>query len=378
MGEITVKTVDNEIDKMRFIKFPWEIYKGDDNWVPPLIYDVRKNLDKRRNPFYKHAKSQLFLALDGKTIVGRIAAVINDNHNLKYKDKTGFTGYFECINSKEVSALLFDAAEEWLKENGMEIMRGPINLSINDEVGLLVDGFDKPPVLLMTYNPVYYVNLFEEYGFTKAKDFYAYIFTQEDAKLNPKSMDKLERVGQIVLKRENIKIRKIVLKNLQAELMKVMKIYNEAWVDNWGSVQMTEDEFKYVASSLKPLVDEDIVYFAEVDGEVVGFSLSLPDFNQIFKKINGRLFPFGALKILTGKKKINFIRVMIMGVIPKYQKKGIEAVFINNTIKTGMKKGYDGAEISWVLEDNIPMVQTAVNLGAKIYKTYRVYDKQIS
>ncbi|MFA7361471.1 MAG: hypothetical protein WC139_10590 [Candidatus Kapaibacterium sp.] len=378
MGEITVKAVDNEIDKMRFIKFPWEIYKGDDNWVPPLIYDVRKNLDKRRNPFYKHAKSKLFLALDGKTIVGRIAAVINDNHNLKYKDKTGFTGYFECINSKEVSALLFDAAEEWLKENGMEIMRGPINLSINDEVGLLVDGFDKPPVLLMTYNPVYYVNLFEEYGFTKAKDFYAYIFTQEDAKLNPKSMDKLERVGQIVLKRENIKIRKIVLKNLQAELMKVMKIYNEAWIDNWGSVQMTEDEFKYVASSLKPLVDEDIVYFAEVDGEVVGFSLSLPDFNQIFKKINGRLFPFGALKILTGKKKINFIRVMIMGVITKYQKKGIEAVFINNTIKTGMKKGYDGAEISWVLEDNIPMVQTAVNLGAKIYKTYRVYDKHIS
>lgn len=378
MGDITIKTVKDEIDKMRFIKFPWEIYKGDDKWVPPLIYDVRKNLDEKKNPFYKHAKSQLFLALDGKTIVGRIAAIINDNHNFKYKDKTGFIGYFECVNSKEVSSLLFEAAKEWLKQNGMNTMRGPINLSINDEVGLLVNGFDKSPVLLMTYNPEYYVNLFENYGFSKAKDFYAYIFTQEDARLNPKSMDKLERVGQIVLKRENIKIRKIVLKNLPDELLKVMKIYNEAWVDNWGSVQMTEDEFRFVASSLKPLVDEDIVYFAEVEGEAVGFSLSLPDFNQIFKKLNGRLFPFGAIKILTGKKKINFIRVMIMGVIPKYQKKGIEAVFINDTIKTGMNKGYDGAEISWVLEDNIPMVQTAVNLGAKIYKTYRVFDKQIS
>ncbi len=378
MGEITIKIVENEIDKMRFIKFPWEIYKGDNNWVPPLIYDVRKNLDKIRNPFYKHAKSCLFLALDGKTIVGRIAAIINDHHNQKYKDKTGFIGYFESINSKEVSRLLFDTAKDWLIENGKDNIRGPINLSINDEVGLLVDGFNKPPVLLMTYNPKYYVELFENYGFIKAKDFYAYLFTQEDARKNPKSMEKLERVGQLVLKRENIKIRKIVLKDLQNELLKVMKIYNEAWIDNWGSVQMTEDEFKYVAASLKPLVDEDIVYFAEVDGEAVGFSLSLPDFNQVFKKINGRLFPFGVFKILTGKKKIDFIRVMIMGVIPKYQKKGIEAVFINDTIKTSMNKGYEGAEISWVLEDNIPMVQTAVNLGAKIYKTYRVYDKKIS
>ncbi|MFA5011130.1 MAG: hypothetical protein WC644_04170 [Ignavibacteria bacterium] len=378
MGEITIKSVDNEIDKMRFIKFPWEIYKGDKNWVPPLIYDVRKNLDTMRNPFYMHAKLKLFLAMDGNTIVGRIAAIINDHHNKKYNDKVGFVGYFECINSKEVSAMLFDAAKEWLLDNLMDTMRGPINLSINDEVGLLINGFDKSPVLLMPYNPEYYIKLFEGYGFIKTKDFFAYIFTQDDAVKNPKSMDKLERVGQIVLKRENIKIRKIVLKNIENELMKVMKIYNEAWVDNWGSVHMTADEFKYVASSLKPLVDEDIVYFAEVEGEPVGFSLSLPDYNQIFKKINGRLFPFGAFKILTGRKKINFIRVMIMGVIPKYQKKGIEAVFINDTIKTGLTKGYEGAEISWVLEDNIPMVQTAVNLGAKIYKTYRVYDKRIS
>jgi len=377
MSELTIKSVDNEVDKMKFIKFPWEIYKGDDKWVPPLIYDVRKNLDKAKNPFYKHAKTQLFLAMNGKTIVGRIAAIINDHHNKKYNDKTGFVGYFECINSKEVSTLLFDTAKEWLKENGMDTMRGPINLSINDEVGLLINGFDKSPVLLMTYNPEYYIKLFEDYGFEKAKDFYAYIFTQQDAKDNPKSMDKLDRISQLVIKRDNIKIRKIVLKNLNDELMKVMKIYNEAWKENWGSVQMTKEEFEYVAASLKPLVDEDIVYFAEVEGEPVGFSLSLPDFNQIFKKINGRLFPFGALKILTGKKKINFIRVVIMGVIPKYQRKGIEAVFINDTIKTGSIKGYDGAEISWVLEDNIPMVQTAVNLGAKIYKTYRVFDKKI-
>ncbi len=377
MSEIIVKAVENEVEKMRFIKFPWEIYKGYDNWVPPLIYDVRKNLDTVKNPFYKHAKIQLFLALDGKTIVGRIAAIVNDNHNKKYNDKVGFFGYFESINSKEVSIALFEAAGNWLKENGMDTIRGPINLSINDEVGLLAEGYDTPPVLLMTYNPPYYEKLITDYGFTKAKELYAYIFGEQHFDSNTKSLEKLQRVSDIVIKRDNIKIRKIVLKNLESELMKVMKVYNSAWIDNWGSVQMTEEEFKFVASSLKPLVDEDIVYFAEVNGEPVGFSLSLPDYNQIFRHINGKLLPFGWYKILTGRKKINAIRVMIMGIVPEYQRKGIEAVFINNTIKIGTSKGYKNAEISWVLEDNVPMVQTAINLGAEKYKTYRIYDKQI-
>ncbi|MEI7485519.1 MAG: hypothetical protein WCK13_12480 [Ignavibacteriota bacterium] len=377
MSDLIIKAVDNDVDKMRFIKFPWEIYKGDDNWVPPIIYDVRKNLDTVKNPFYTHARIKLFLALDGKTIVGRIAAVVNDNHNKKYNDKVGFFGYFECINSKEVSVALFEAAGNWLKENGMDTIRGPINLSVNDEVGLLVDGYDKPAVLLMMYNPRYYEKLILDYGFIQAKEMYAYIFGEDQIKVNPKSIQKLERVAEIVVKRDNIKIRKIVLKDLENELLKVMKVYNSAWIDNWGSVQMTEEEFKFVAASLKPLVDSDIVYFAEVNGEPVGFSLSMPDWNKIFKNLNGKLFPFGIFKILTGRKKIDGIRVMIMGIIPEYQRKGIEAVFINNTIKIGNSKGYKYAEISWILEDNVPMVQTAINLGAEKYKTYRVYDKQI-
>lgn len=377
MSDLIIRAVDNDVDKMRFIKFPWEIYKGDDNWVPPIIYDVRKNLDTVKNPFYKHSKIQLFLALDGKTIVGRIAAIINDNHNNKYNDKVGFFGYFECINSKEVSVALFEAAGNWLKENGMDTMRGPVNLSVNDEIGLLVDAFDKSPVLLTLYNPPYYEKLITDYGFVKAKELYAYLFGEQHFADHQKSLDKLQRVSDIVVKRDNIKIRKIVLKDLENELLKVMKVYNSAWVDNWGSVQMTAEEFKYVAGSLKPLVDEDIVYFAEVNGEPVGFSLSMPDWNQIFKHMNGKIFPFGWYKILTGRKKINAIRVMIMGIVPEYQRKGIEAVFINNTIKIGTSKGYKDAEISWVLEDNVPMVQTAVNLGAEKYKTYRIYDKRI-
>jgi hypothetical protein len=377
MNEIRIITVENEVDKMRFIKFPWEIYRGNPNWVPPLIYDVRKNLDEKKNPFYTHAKIKMFLALDGKTPVGRIAAIVNNHHNEKYNDKVGFFGYFECINSKIVSTALFDAASVWLKEQGMDTMRGPVNLSINDEVGLLVNAFDKPPILLMIYNPEYYIKLITDYGFGKVKTLYAYYLDQDMCNTNKKAMDKLDRVSELVQKREHIKIRKISLKNIESELQKVMEVYNSAWVDNWGSVKMTSDEFKYVAASLKPLVDEDIVYFAEVEGRPVGFSLSMPDYNQIFKSMNGKLFPFGIFKILTGRKKITGIRVIMMGVIPEYQRKGIEAVFIRNTIKIGMSKGYHSADISWVLEDNVPMVQTAVNLGADQYKTYRIFDKKI-
>ena len=288
MSDIRILQIDNEVDKMRFIKFPWTIYRDDPNWVPPIIYDVRKNLDTARNPFYTHAKIQLFLALDGKTPVGRIAAVVNKHHNDKYGDKTGFVGYFECINSKLVSSALFDAAGEWLKEQGMDTMRGPVNLSINDEIGMLTNAFDKPAVLLMTYNPEYYMQLFTDYGFEKVKDVFAYYIDQKMCEENKKAMDKLERVSELVSKRENIRIRKISLKNLESELLKVMEVYNSAWIENWGSVQMTADEFKYVAASLKPLVDEDIVYFAEVDDKPVGFSLSMPDYNKVFKTMNGK------------------------------------------------------------------------------------------
>jgi GNAT superfamily N-acetyltransferase len=377
MNQIRIQEVTNEVEKMRFIKFPWEIYRGNPYWVPPLIYDVRKNLDTKKNPFYTHAKIKLFLALDGNTAVGRIAAVVNDNHNNKYNDKVGFIGYFDCINSSEVSIMLFEAAKEWLKNEGMDTMRGPINLSINDEIGLLINAFDKDPVLLTMYNPEYYIKLFTDYGFQKAKDVYAYFISVNMCDSNPKAMEKLNRVAELVLKKEKIKIRKVVLKNLESELIKIMEVYNKAWFDNWGSVQMTEAEFKYIASSLKPLIDEDIVYFAEVNDRPVGFSLSIPDFNQVFKKLNGKLLPFGIFKILTGKKKIDGIRVVIMGVIPEYQRKGIEAVFIRDTIKIGSSKGYYHAEISWVLEDNAPMVQTAVNLGANQYKTFRIFDVKI-
>lgn len=376
MNEVVINRVTNEVDKMKFIKFPWKIYKNYPNWVPPLIFDVKNNLDSRKNPFYQHSRIELFLAYHGSEIVGRIAGIINDNHNKFHEDKVGFWGYFDCINDNNVSSALFDAVKEFLLSKGMDTMRGPINLSTNDELGLLIDSFDKMPFILTLYNPEYYIKLVEDYGFVKAKDLYAYQVTDNIIN-NKKQMDKLERVSNIVLKRENLSIRKINFSNFNDEVETLLTVYNNAWEKNWGFVPMTKDEFFHVAKMLKTVADPDYVYIAEHKGKPVGFSLTLPDFNLIFKKINGKLFPFGAIKILTGRKKINRIRVFAMGIVREFQKKGTEAVFIRDTILNGIKKGVNECEISWVLEDNIPMVQTAENLGAKRYKTYRLYDKKI-
>jgi hypothetical protein len=377
MSEVVINKVTNEADKLKFIKFPWKIHKGNPNWVPPMIFDVRNTLNTKKNPLYQHSKLELWLAYRGNEIVGRIAAIVNDNHNKFHKDKVGFWGYFECINDKEVSKALFDAAKEFLLENGMDTMRGPINPSTNDEIGLLTNAFDKPAVMLMTYNPEYYISLVEDYGNEKVKDLYAYVVRDSIIK-DEKKMGKLERVSQIVLKRENLNIRKINLQDFDNEVSIIENIYNQAWVKNWGFVPMTDDEFRYLAKNLKAVVDRDFIYIAEFNGKPVAFSLALPDYNQVFIKMNGKLFPFGVFKLLSGRKKINGLRLITLGIIPEYQKKGTEAVFILNTIKEGIAKGFNMAEISWILEDNTPMVATAENLGAEKYKTYRIYDKQIA
>lgn len=377
MKNITVIKADSEFLLNKFIKVPWKIYKGDKNWVPPLIFDVKNNLDTKKNPFYKHSRIQLYLAQkDGGEYIGRIAAIINDNHNKTHNDKVGFFGFFECINDLDVAKALFDEASSFLKENGMDTIRGPVNPSTNDECGLLIEGFELPPVILMLYNPSYYLELIENSGFEKANDLLAFRVDAEEIRKEG-ALAKLERVSEIIKKKENIKIRKFNLKDLDNEVQRVREVYNEAWEKNWGFVPMTEAEFNHIAKSLKLILNPDLTFFAECEGKPIGFSLSLPDFNQVFIKMNGRFFPFGIFKFLANKKKINQIRVMIMGVIPQFQRKGIDAVFVLDTIKNGLNIGIKMAEISWILEDNIPMVQTAEKLNAKLYKRYRIFDKKL-
>lgn len=362
---------------MTFIKFPWVIYKGDKFWVPPLIFDVRKNLDQKKNPFFRHSEMQLFLAEKDGKIAGRIAAIKNDNHNSFHKDKTGFFGFFESIDDEEVSDMLLEHACAWCKEKGLDEIRGPVNPSTNDECGLLVDGFDASPVFLMPYNPKYYQKLIENFGFEKGNNLYAYYIHAEV--INNKSvMDKLERMAKLIKQRSGVELRYLNMKDLKNEVRKIEEVYNSAWESNWGFVPITSEEFDYMAESLKMVADPNLVFFAEIEGKPVGFSLSLPDFNQVLKKMNGRLLPFGFIKMLLNKRKIDNLRVIIMGVKPEFQKKGIDSLFYLQTIVNGNKFGCKGAEISWVLEDNMPMRMTAEKLGAEIYKKYRIYQKSLS
>jgi hypothetical protein len=374
LSEVSIVEVSSAYDKKRFIEFPYELYKGNRYWVEPLRFDVKNNLDTKKNPFYKHSRLKLWLALSEGKVVGRIAGIINDNHNEFHNEKTGFFGFFECVNDKRVSGKLFDMAADFSRSEGMNVLRGPVNPSTNDECGLLIDSFDIPPVMLMPYNPVYYKDLITSYGFVKAKDLLAFDIDRYVIK-DEKMMQKLERVTSMIMKKENITYRNVNLKDFKNEVQKVREIYNDAWSRNWGFVPMTEEEFNFIADHLKMIVDPDFIQFAEQNGKPIGFSLAVPDINLATKGLNGKLFPFGIFKFLSNKKKINRLRVIIMGVKKDYQKMGIDAGFYRDVIKAGDRKSYIGAEISWVLEDNAAMRQTAEKLGARVYKTYRIFDK---
>ncbi|MFQ5637782.1 MAG: GNAT family N-acetyltransferase [bacterium] len=371
---IEISRVETKKDLTQFIKLPWKIYKNDPHWVPPLIIDMKKILNKQKNPFFQHSEAEYFLARQNGQVAGRIAAIINHNHNNFHNENIGFFGFFECVNEPAISEALFQTAVDWVKEKGMSQIRGPMNFSTNDTCGMLYEGFDSPPVIMMTYNPEYYLSLLKQAGFLKIKELYAYYF---DSTMPMPS--RFESIGKRTLRDKSIQIRKINLKDFENEVKTVLEIYNEAWKNNWGFVPMTEAEFQHLAKDLKPAVDRDIVYIAEVNGEPAGFSLALPDYNQILKDINGRLFPFGIVKLLMNKNKISRVRVITLGVKQKFlNKRGLAPTFYYETYRQGINKGYTLAEFSWILDENVLMNRSLEAMGAKLYKKYAIYEKKIS
>lgn len=373
MAQIEIVPVDEARKLREFIRLPWKIYKGDPYWVPPLIMDMKKLLDKKKHPFFQHSEADFFLARRNGECVGRIAAILNHNHNKFHNERIGFFGFFEASNDAEVAAALFETVEHWARAKGLTALRGPANYSMNETCGLLVEGFEASPRIMMTYNPKYYVDLLEGRGFTKAMDLYAW-WMHSEIGLNPK----IVRVGEKVLQEEGLVLRNIVMKNFDAEVAAIKKIYNDAWSHNWGFVPMTDAEFDHMAKDLKPVVDPRIVLIVEKNGEPVGFSLSLPDLNEALHKINGRLLPFGLLKVLYHSRKIHAARVITLGVIKKFQTiSGIGAALYMETFRRNVAAGNDCGEFSWTLENNDLINRGMRLLGAKIYKRYRMYDKPL-
>jgi hypothetical protein len=366
---ITISPIAGKSETDRFIKFAWQIYRDYPNWVPPLLMDRRKLMDRAKNPFYQHAEAEFFLARRDGEIVGRIGAIINENHNKEHNEKIGFFGFFECIDDQSVADELLRTAREWVKARGATLMRGPASPSVNDEWGLLIDGFDKPQVVLMPYNPPYYSTLLEKAGLKKSKDLYAY-HVHEGGFLS----DKLKRVAEAVIKREELTFRSLDMRRFTQEVDLIKDLYNRAWQHNWGAVPMTNAEFDALAKDLKPIVVPELVIIVEYKGEPIGFSLAIPDLNMALKyNRNGYLIP-GLVRLLWHKKKINWARVIVLGVVRERLKTGAGSVLFYETGKRCVENGYPHGEAGWVLEDNDPMNRAAAFMNGERYKTYRIYD----
>lgn len=373
MGQILIKKVETKSDLMKFIKFQWKIYENDPYWVPPLIMERKKLLSKEKNPFFKNAEADYFLAEQDGKIVGRIAAIKNDIHLKYHNDNSGFFGFFECINDQDAANILFDTAKNWIKEKGLKRMIGPANPSSNDEWAMLYKGFDDSPRLLMTYNPKYYNDLCENYGMKKAKDLYAYKLQNHIVT----GSEKLRRVQQLARDRYKFKVSQLDMKNFAKDLEKVKYVYNKAWAPNWGFIPLSDEQIDAMAKDLKPLVEPSLVLFGEIDNQLVGFALVMLDYNQVFKKMNGRLLPFNFIKLFTKKKNITWARIITLGIIPEHQKKGLDSVLYWEIVNRAHNVGIDLGEASWILEDNDMMNRGAFVMGGDRYKTYRVWGIDI-
>lgn len=381
-GEVRIVPVTDESQRREFARFPWRVYRNDPYWVAPLYTDRLTLLDPAKHPFHEHADVQLFLAVRGEEVVGTISAHINHRHNQVFQDKVGFFGFFEVIEDDAVAEALLETAAGWLRDRGMEAIRGPESYSQNEECGLLVDGFDMPPVVLTTYNPRYYQRFIEQAGFEKAQDLWAWLIRTSIFDLDVQRLPrKFLRVAEEAKKRENLVVRNVDMKRFDEEVALVIQVYNKGWEQNWGFVPLTDHEIEHLAAEVKMILDPDLVFIAELDGQPVGMSLGLPDVYQALHKArpqpNKWSFPFTVLKLLWYRRNIDTLRLWAMGVLPECRTRGIDAVFYVETARKAFAKGYKYCEMSWILESNEMMNRIIERLGGEIYKTYRIYQKPL-
>ncbi|RNA64781.1 GNAT family N-acetyltransferase [Prosthecochloris sp. ZM_2] len=375
---IEIRKVSTKGERKRFIRFAWTIYRNDPEldryWVPPVVSDYMKTLDTDHYPLYEHADLAMFTAWKDGRMAGTIAAVQNRRHNEVHDDKVGFWGFFECVNDQEVADALFDAAASWLRERGLDTMRGPVSPSMNDQCGMLVRGYDSPPVFLMLYNPPYYNTLATNYGHATGQELLAWYIDQDRI-----DIERLRRIAGFVQKREGLSIRTIRMKEFDREVAIIRDIYNRAWEKNWGFVPMTDREFSYLATSMKAIAKEHFIYFVEdSEGRPIGFSLTLPDMNAALKHVNGNPFtPWGLFRLWWYGRNISAYRTITMGVLPEYRNKGIDSMLNAHIADYGGRYGLYSSEMSWVLKSNQAMSKLAKVIGGIPYKEYVIYEKPI-
>jgi GNAT superfamily N-acetyltransferase len=376
---VEIRRVEGKGDRKQFLDLPYRLYATEKRWVPPLRMERKEHLDPAKNPFFEHAEVQFFLALRDGRVVGRISAHIDRNLNEFQDNRWGLFGFFECEDDPEAARALVDAAEAWLRERGRDRMVGPMDYTTNDECGVLIEGHERPPIILCPWQHPYYQRLLEEAcGLAKAMDLLMWeLHISDKSKVHHSIWD----VADAVEPRHGIVVRSFRKRDLQDEVTKFLEIYNAAWERNWGFVPLTEKEVRHYAKQLKPVLDENWAYIAERKdtGEVVGAALTLPDFNQVLAKIkDGRLLPFGWLVALRNRKKVDRVRVFALGVKPEYQHTGVAARMYQMHFEAAERTPQTGGEMGWILETNKAMNRAMEGMGGKVVRKYRVYERELS
>jgi GNAT superfamily N-acetyltransferase len=373
-SSLQVTPVRTRAEKRQFLQLPWKLHQLDPNWVPPLRQNQAELVGYKKHPFHDDADVETFIARRGSEVVGRIAAIVDHAHNRFHDEQRGFFGFFESFDDSEVAKALFESAHAWLRNQGMTVVRGPVNPSMNYECGLLIEGFDSPPTFMMTYNPEYYARLVEEQGFEKSQDLYAFwghvdMLEELDKKLKFVATEAARRFG--------VDVRRMDTSRFYQEVRTFLDIYNRSLPGQWGFVPLSDRELDHMAKSLKHLIVPEMTSISEVNGEPMGVVFGLLDFNPRIKQIDGRLFPFGFLKLLRKKREIKKIRLISTNVLPQYQGWGVGLVLTNRLLGDVLDWGIEEAEFSWVLESNKLSRGTLERGGAKRIKTYRLYDLEL-
>jgi len=362
-------------DRRRFLGVARGIHGRDPHWVAPLDSEMHSVLGPA-NPFHAHAEVQLWVAVRDGREAGRIAAIEERSHNALHGERTAFFGFFDCVDDPAVCAALFQAASGWAADRGLDRLLGPMNPSINDECGLLVEGFDRPPTLMTTYNPPYYAGLLAQAGFAKAKDLYGFQIRVADA-----PAERLRRfAGRFARRHPDIQLRATSLRSLAKDVPRIKQVYNLAWERNWAAVPLTDPEIDFLVKRLKPLLIPGMVWLAESQGEPAGFLLSLPDFNPVLRPLRGRMFSRGLLRAipyLIGWKRPPAFRLVALGVRRGFQGRGIESAMLAHTLAACQREGFQECEASWTLEDNVPVHRLAELFGGRRHKIWRIYERPV-
>ena len=377
MAGVSIRPVRSRRDLKRFVRVPFQLHRGHRQWVPPLILDRMQFLNRGKNPYFEHAEAEYFLAERDGEPVGRITAQLDLRWDEYRGGEDGMFGFFETVDDAEVAEGLFGAAEEWLRERGRKRLLGPMDFTTNDEVGLLIEGYEIRPMILQNWHPRFYRDLIEGAGYEKEIDLLMWHLALGELKEGDQFDASIHAAAENALREEGVTIRSIDKRNLADEMRRFTDVYDEAWADNWGFVPPTEAEVEFHAKLLKQVIDEKWAFVAEREGETIGVALTLPDINQVLAKMGGRLLPLGWLYFLRGKPRIDRVRVFALGVKPAYRHTGVAAGLYLKHLEAASPDGVPAGETGWILETNEPMNRAMEGMGGKIVKRYRIYEKAL-